>query len=608
MRTAVAASLGLLVALAAPEAAAQQVTPQQVQTLLERNAPERPLFVPGEIIVRMVGDATLPGATLSSLRLEAAPRRLSGGEYIYRIPPAVMAAFAGPATSDSTWAVARRLAARPDVEYAHPNFILYLALPAPIATPDVTPNDPLFPGQWHYLNNGAGSGESPGGIGLPRAWATSTGDQNVVAAILDTGILPGHPDITASPNLLAGYDMISDPGIANDGDARDPDPTDPGDAVAAGECFPGSPTLPDSWHGTHVAGTVGVGNTNNATGVAGVNWRVRILPVRVLGKCGATLADINDAIRWAAGLPVPGAPANPTPARVINMSLGTPPGAPCSAAPSVQAAINDAVAAGAAVVVAAGNDAVDASQVLPASCDNVITVAASDARGHLVSRYSNFGTTVEILAPGGDVVRDDNGDGQPDGVLSMVQGGYAYYNGTSMATPHVTGVAALWLASDPGLTPAGLVAQLQANALPRTATQCPELCGAGLLNAVRSAVPPLQITVVLDPDRALGVGETTTARASVTRGGAPEAGIAVAFSTDDPAIATVTASAVTDGSGVAVATVTGVRRGETTVFASVNGVTASTPVRVPTLETLAVVALALALIVTGLLRRRTAVA
>jgi hypothetical protein len=153
-----------------------------------------------------------------------------------------------------------------------------------------------------------------------------------------------------------------------------------------------------------------------------------------------------------------------------------------------------------------------------------------------------------------------------------------------------------------------LVAQLQANALPRTATQCPELCGAGLLNAVRSAVPPLQITVVLDPDRALGVGETTTARASVTRGGAPEAGIAVAFSTDDPAIATVTASAVTDGSGVAVATVTGVRRGETTVFASVNGVTASTPVRVPTLETLAVVALALALIVTGLLRRRTAVA
>ncbi|MCK7509501.1 MAG: S8 family serine peptidase [Desulfobacterales bacterium] len=118
---------------------------------------------------------------------------------------------------------------------------------------------------------------------------------------------------------MSGYDMISDPGIANDGNGRDGDASDPGDAIAANECYPGSLALPSSWHGTHVAGTVGVGRTNNGIGVAGVNWTVEVQPVRVLGKCGGTMVDINDAIRWAAGLSVPGAPNNPTPAKVINM-------------------------------------------------------------------------------------------------------------------------------------------------------------------------------------------------------------------------------------------------------------------------------------------------
>jgi hypothetical protein len=143
--------------------------------------------------------------------------------------------------------------------------------------------------------------------------------------------------------------------------------------------------------------------------------------------------------------------------------------------------------------VAAGNDAVDASQVFPASCNNVITVAASDARGYLVTRYSNFGPAVEIMAPGGDVLRDDDGDGNNDGVLSMVRGGYARYNGTSMAAPHVAGVAALWLAQTPGLTPAQLLAELQRNALPRTSTQCPKPCGAGLLSALRGEPSTLRV-------------------------------------------------------------------------------------------------------------------
>jgi serine protease len=311
-------------------------------------------------------------------------------------------------------------------------------------------------------------------------------------AIIDTGILPNHEDIVGSPNLVPGYDMISDPFTAHDGDGRDVDPTDPGDAVAPGECSPTDPGGGDSWHGTHVAGTVGVGNTDNGVGVAGVNWATKVQAVRVLGKCGGTTADIVDAIRWAAGLSVPGVPNNSTPARVINMSLGGQPGFPCSGNPATQSAINDAVGAGAVVVVAAGNDAVDAATVSPASCENVITVAASDYRGHLASRYSNFGETIEIMAPGGDVRRDDNGDQKPDGVLSMVKGGYAYYNGTSMAAPHVSGVAALYMAEDPEMQlPGQVLARLKNDAILRNSTQCPNPCGAGLLSAFKKETEPI---------------------------------------------------------------------------------------------------------------------
>ena len=132
-------------------------------------------------------------------------------------------------------------------------------------------------------------------------------------AVLDTGILPAEADIAGSPNLAPGFDMITDPFIANDGDGRDSDATDPGDAVVAGECGPNEPPVDqgDSWHGSHVAGTIGVVNTNNGVGVAGANWSVTTVPVRVLGKCGGTNADINDGIRWAAGLPVPGVPEQP---------------------------------------------------------------------------------------------------------------------------------------------------------------------------------------------------------------------------------------------------------------------------------------------------------
>ncbi|NIR45336.1 MAG: S8 family serine peptidase [Gemmatimonadetes bacterium] len=581
----------VLVALAAigiARAEAQELTPEDVRTLLEFNLSDTASFVPGVIIVKMRQNQELSANQLQPYGLESAARQLSGGEYIYRIPSSQMQVMGATQARDATLSAVEAMRERDDVEYAQPNYILRIL--------DREPSDPRFTEQWHYRNNGTGPGESPGGIGLPTVWETNRGSRDVVVSILDTGILPDHPDIVGSANLIAGYDMISDPGTGNDGDGRDDDPTDPGDA-----CAP----QPDSWHGTHVAGTVGVGRTDNAEGVAGVNWEVSVQPVRVLGVCGGTIADINDAIRWAAGLTVPGVPDNPTPARVINMSLGA--SGSCSVSPSTQAAIDDAFDAGAAVVVAAGNEASDAANFFPASCDNVITVAASDYRGRLVNRYSNFGATVEIMAPGGDLNRDDDGDGNPDGVLSMVQGGYAYYNGTSMATPHVAGVLALWLAEDPTLTPDQMLAELEAAALPRSATECPRPCGAGLLNAVGGTVvdTTLRITLRLDPDEKLRNGETTTAIATVRRGGTPASGLTVAFASEDTDVATVSpAAAVTDGDGVARSTVTGVSRGDANITATVDGVTASQPVEVPDLATIGIVALALLMIVTAMLRRR----
>jgi len=573
------------------ELPAQERTPQQVEALLERNLPAQQEFVPGQVIVKMRTGVALTPPQLSALGLQVVERRLSGaGEFLYQMPASkVTALVAAGQERDSTLALVQAIAERPDVEYAQPNYILRIL--------DRTPNDPRYAEQWHYFRNGSGSGASPGGINLPQVWDTLTGSQRVVVSILDTGILPDHPDISRSSNLIPGYDMISDAGRGNDGDGRDSDPTDPGDAC---------PPQPDSWHGTHVAGTVGVGNTDNATGVAGINWNVSVQAVRVLGVCGGTIADINDGIRWAAGLAVPGVPDNPTPARVINMSLGG--RGACSISPSTQSAINDAVAAGAAVAVAAGNEASDASGFFPASCDNVITVAASDARGYLVSRYSNYGETVEIMAPGGDVNRDDTGDGNPDGVLSMVRGGYAYYNGTSMAAPHVAGVLALWLAKDSTLTPAQLLAKLEDSALPRSATECPRPCGAGLLNALGTLPPPtLMVTVRLDPDKKLKNGETTTAVATVMLDGVPQAGKTVAFSSVDPSVATVSpTSVVTDAGGVATSTVTGVSRGNTTITAVVDGVSGSTPVRVPELSVIGLFILALLVLTAGLLRRRIA--
>ncbi len=547
------------------------ISPAEIAAMLERPATVR--VVPGEIIVKYKqGRSPMSAGTATSMNLADDTRATSGGEVIYKLSDAVVSARSVQDIQAMTISTAQTVAAQDDVEYAQPNFILQIVR---------TPNDPLYPMQWHYFDNGSASDQSPGGVNLPRTWDVNQGDPDVVVAVIDTGILPNHSDIAGSTNLVVGFDMISSAFTANDGDGRDPDPTDTGDATTAGECFPGSPPSNSSWHGTHVAGTTGVGQTDNGVGVAGVNWHVSLQAVRVLGKCGGTIADINDAIRWAAGLPVPGITDNPTPARVINMSLGG--FGACANSPATQRAIDDAVAAGTTVVVAAGNNAQDAANFNPASCDGVITVAASDARGHLVSRYSNFGATVEILAPGGDVQRDDNGDGNVDGVLSMVEGGYAYYNGTSMAAPHVTGVVALLLAREPALTPAQVNNRLQSGSIPRNPTQCPRACGAGLLSALvaTGGAPPAPRIDLAPLLISVQIGETDFVVATVTQSGSPLPGTLVDFASMDPAIATVSpASAQTDASGTVQAAILGIAEGTTSVRASAAGDTESSTVQV----------------------------
>jgi serine protease len=321
------------------------------------------------------------------------------------------------------------------------------------------PNDPLYALQWDFRAPGAGEGQSPGGAGFVSFWeAAQVGSRGVRVAVLDTGLDLTHPEINASSNIAAGADMIADAARGGDGDGIDANAQDSGDKCGA--------ATDASYHGTHVAGTIGAANTNDRVGVASGAWNVTIVPVRVLGRCGGQLADIVSAIRWAAGLaPVITAQGlqlnNATPADIINMSLTIQ--APCPA--SMQAAIDAAVARNVVIVVAAGNKANQAALFSPANCNNVIVVGAGDARGGLAF-YSDFGPQLDLIAPGGDVFSDSDGDGRPDGILSTrtTTSGcydpvnqnstdkcyYSFLQGTSMAAPHVSAALAL-LAAQTGL-------------------------------------------------------------------------------------------------------------------------------------------------------------
>ena len=374
---------------------------------------------------------------------------------------------------------ARALSTQSEVEYASVEYRRY---------PLMDPTDPLYqgnqrPGDQSYLYEGDYSLQAPG------AWALTTGSSNSVIAIVDTGILPDHPDVQSRSVTGLGYDFVSADGpndffSANDGDGRDPDPTDPGD-VCNGSA--------SSWHGTAVS-SAAAANSNNSEGIAGVDWSARLLHARALGICGGTDADIIDAIRWSAGLPVAGIPDNPNPANVVNLSLGG--ATECTMA--WQDVIDELNELNVIFVMAAGNEANNALRSSPANCANVITVGSSTPDGDVDENFSNYGLKVTTATAGRNIVVASNrgfNTRDPEGDF------YRTEIGTSFSAAMVSGAISLMHSLNPDLGPDDVRAILQENSTPYASdTTCDLIyCGGGILN-LSSA-----LTSVLDgsynPDR-----------------------------------------------------------------------------------------------------------
>jgi serine protease len=395
------------------------------------------------------------------------------------------------------------LRADPNVEYAQPDYIKQRL--------DVVPNDTHFGRlQWDFTHPTAG-------IHAPAAW-DSTAGEGVIVAVLDTGYLD-HADLNA--NIVPGYDFINDVEVANDGDGRDADAHDAGDWQSDADR--------SSFHGTHVAGTVAA-VTNNNLGVAGVAYNAKVQPVRVLGRGGGYTSDIADAIVWASGGHVDGVPDNPTPAEVINMSLGGQ--GLCSQDPMTQAAIDSAVSRGVTVVVAAGNDTADASFFSPASCKHVITVGASGIDGGK-AWFSNYGGAVAISAPGGNATSVSSPDnawiwslgnrGTHEPLPSPEGDAYVGMIGTSMASPHVAGIVALMqsaavAAGNSPLTPDQVRTVLRRTARPFTVVPPSATpVGAGIADAA-AAVAAAKVPVTEEPSQALVNRQVLTGQSGVAGG------------------------------------------------------------------------------------------
>ncbi len=405
----------------------------------------QPACAPGRLVVRAKG--AVSGERLAARVGARVVRRTGGGSFVLELPRRLRGAEAQEAL-----AAASRLLGDGDIEFAEPDWVVF---------PTGEPNDADYQRQWNLH-----------AIGCPSAWDITTGVPSVVIGMIDTGIAP-HPDLDTQ--RVAGFDFVSDASNSGDGDGRDADPTDPG----GHENSDGS----SDFHGTLVAGLIAA-KQNNAFGGSGVAPGCKVMPLRASGLTGGTVSDLADAIRYAAGLSVPG-PAAPlsVPLRVVNVSLAT-----TVNATELALACQSASDAGVLLVCAAGNNG--GPVAYPAAYATTFAVGAVD--GRLVrASYSGSGPELDCVAPGGDDGRDVGADGFVDDVLSTVRDetrlpsspSEIYYGGTSMAAPQVAGVAALVLSVNPALT----LAQLRATIL----TSCRDLdvpgfdesTGSGLLQA-----------------------------------------------------------------------------------------------------------------------------
>ena len=411
-------------------------------------------------------------------------RQMSGNAHVINLEQ--------PVTLLEARAISERLMRDKMVELAEPDRFKH-------ALDVITPNDPFYvPYQWNLQTT---DNLNLGSVNLPNAWSTTEGNNAITVAVIDTGYRP-HLDLGT---VLPGYDFISDVAEANDGDGWDANAQDPGDWVNAAESsagqFAGCAIHNSTWHGTHVTGIIAA-TMNNAIGVTGIAPNISILPVRVLGKCGGYDSDIIDGMRWAAGLSVPNAPKNSHPARVLNLSLG---GGSTTCSQSYQSAVTDINNAGKIIVAAAGNDGTSNINS-PGNCTGVIAVTANAIDGDN-AWYATIGTGVVISAPGGGCggINPDCTLSNYPAIYSLFNTGltnpipspagdsYAYDEGTSMATPHVTGVVALMLSLDPTLTFSQIKNYLQLSARPHPpSTICtvyyPGQCGAGLLDASQALI------------------------------------------------------------------------------------------------------------------------